>query len=342
MQTLLPEHLLIIASALDGPSYLALAQTTRQYYQALNKKDFLEAVMKANQFPFLVVDAEYYNYCYRQHFLTGYPVRGDFYKVLKRTIHAGRMTLASLEQLKKHINELMIVHIKSQGSFSIAELENLEPFLSKYYPYLAKEVISFLKLYDQNFQVIKSFGPKPQYLREAKAGNVEWFRNNFFKEVVVECFFRAVRYNQHELLFFLAENYKGLIQASIYTLFDFLYFDVDATTLKILLAIFPLHIDALENLRVSSLIENDNAEALNVFFDYILPRTNNHELQLLVGKWITDILFYDAVGCFKLMINLSGARINQSIRVVFKECVLFLLRDDMFRLRCYRIQRYYL
>lgn len=178
MDSLLPEHLLAIASRLDGDDYLALSQTTRKYQTGLNEKLFLADVTQLNNFPFLVVDAQYYVYCYSQHFLTRRQLRdnSDFYTVLKRTIRAGKVTNKTREHVKVHVNQLMQLHLEGKHYDAESQLEKIQKRIAPVDSAITREIDSFLKLHFCRLSKIQhclGLQKNLEYMQRARAGDVD-------------------------------------------------------------------------------------------------------------------------------------------------------------------------
>lgn len=108
LQELLPEHMVLVASYLDGDSYVSLSQTNDHNYQLLNDKRFLQLILRLNRYPFVVLDAKYYAYSYAGYFLTKHRVKvhKPILRMVLRTLKRGKMTKESVETLQNYMSEL--------------------------------------------------------------------------------------------------------------------------------------------------------------------------------------------------------------------------------------------
>ena len=255
MDEILPEHLLLIACELDGDSYLALSQTSQRFHKELNEKSFLVEVRR--DLPFLVVDASFYSYCWSQHFLCSRPIRNSntFYKVLKRTIRADKMTEQSWTTLKKQVVKFMIAVIEEGDSFANDQLHTIRRRLIG--NPIATEIRNFQSLYDKTIRIHSAKGSDEYY--QVKAGKLP--------EQICDpkvCLRRAVRYRQHEIIYFLLENYRPQIVSGV----RYLHCYPDAQSLRVLLAVLPIDPEELVYYPEVA-CSDDNPEVLEVFWLYL-------------------------------------------------------------------------
>lgn len=332
MDSLLPEHLQLIASYLDGDSYLTLAQTTQDNHEKMNEKSFLGAVTRLNKFPFLVVDASYYTYCWSQHFLTHHHIHNPdtFYDVLKRTLRSGKMTDGSRKTLQKEVASLMISCIKTNNLYAKAVLQAIQKRLKKYDDPIASEIASYHRLYDP---IALNLDPiKTEEVRQVKVGNLEWLQENGVRQPSL-CMTTAVCYHQHEVIFYLIEKYKNQVGSFRDSIDDYLDSSLDSRTARILLAAFPPPLHDFNNKLqhyAYYVTRNDDPELLEAFFDYLKPRVDEMSFFLFVHQCLIEILTNDCVRCFDFFLKKEN-----------KTDINFIVRHSIFLRRNYKIQRYF-
>lgn len=315
MDEILREHLLLIACELDGDSYLALSHTSRRLHKELNEKFFLTEVRR--DLPFLVVDASFYSYCYTQHFLCSRPICNvhNFYKVLKRTLRAERMTEQSWVTLKKQVVKFMIAVIEEENSFANDQLHAIRRRLHG--TPIATEIRNFQLLYDRTIRIHPAKRLEDYY--QVKKGKLpEQIRDPRV------CLRTAVRYRQHEIIYFLLENYRSQLASAV----RYLHCYPDAQSLRALLAALPVDPEQLLHYPEIACSDN-NPETLEVFWLYLQPRLNQIQFFTFLQECIEQTVKNDYVRCFDFLLK----NLNEEIGLVIKYA--------LFKHNAYRIIKYY-
>ena len=293
MDALLDEHLLFITSFLDGDSYLALSQATRDLHAKMNEKSFLSAV---TDLPFLVVDASFYAYCWSQHFLTRHRLHNPetFYNVLKRTISRGKMTEESRRALEREVVDLMASSHSTNNFYAEDTLEKIQKRLRKTGDPLAFKITNHFRLHRP---IIFCFNhPKTDEIKQVKSGNLTYLQKNGVRQPCL-CMKAAVRYHRHEIIFHLLENYKDHVDDDFE---NYLEYELEATTARILFAAFPPKLDNFD-IRVAYYAQcatrNDDPEVLKVFYDYLGPRLDVLTFFSFTHECMVKIFSNDYVRC---------------------------------------------
>lgn len=305
MDAILPEHLFLVARELDGDSYLALSHTSQYLRKQLNEKSFLVEINR--DLPFLVVDGSFYAYCYTQHFLCSRPIRNQntFYKVLKRTIRANKMTEQSWVTLKKQLVKFMIAVIEEENTFANDQLYTIRRRL--YGTPIATEIRNFQSLYDRTIRIHHAKRSEEHY--QIKAGKVpEKVRSpSAYLRV-------AMRYRQHEIIYFLLENYRVQFVSAI----QYLHCYPDAQSLRALFAALPPDPEHLVYYP-EVVCNDDNPEVLEVFWRYLQPRLNKVQFFLFLKECLEQTVKNDYVRCFDFLVRNTGGELGFFIkRLLFK------------------------
>lgn len=307
MDTLLDEHLLCIASALDGDSYLTLAQTTKDLRAKMNEKSFLSAVTEANT-KSVVVDASFYSYDYSQHFLGARSIRNvsNFYKVLKRTIQADKMTEQSYETLKKQIVKFMIAVIQTKDTFAEEQLHKISLRLLD--NLIGVEILHFNWLYDNDGVQREKKTDEYYQIKEGKLP--------VDIQDVGACVRVAIRYRQHEILYYLLEHYRSQLGGAEYYLDHY----TNAVSAKALLAALPFDLTIFERgLVYYSEVAccNDDPEVLDVFWHYFKVRLDSVQFFLFANECLMRTIEGDCVRCFDYLLQKSTEKeVNLPIKII--------------------------
>lgn len=309
MQNLLPEHVLLTASFLDGDSYLNLACTSQDNRRLFNDKAFLQQVYDLNKYPFLVLDARYYAYCYGEYFLSRQKLDANkplLRKVL-RTLRRGKMTRTGLESLQMYITSL-----KASGE----KRSDNDRLLDKTLALLQGEKIVLAA--DLRSDLVSTLeGVRECYVYTEK--QIIEFPEN------IQHLLQAFHHNQHDLIFELLDKHGAEIKNE--SINRFLSTKTDATTAAILLAFFGPPENPYET--VYKLVNNDNAEALRVFFRFHKARPEELLLNMLYTFTIEKCIETDAVKCFAVLKEANYAGISESI--VYER----VLREDARKISSY-------
>lgn len=307
LQQLLPEHVTLVSSYLDGDSYVNLGQTNKDNWRLFNDQLFLEEIFRLNRYPFVVLDAKYYAYCYARYFLTGHKidVQMPILRVVLRTLKRGKMTQESVNTLRVYMTEL-----KSVGK----QREDNDRLWTKISALLAlPNVVRCADLHPDLTALTADASISALYIC-TKPSPVT--NDNLASRLIAAC-----AKNKHELVSQLldgdCEKLKSL-SADF-----FLSGKSDAITTAKLLAFSgrPVSPDRM----AFNFIVRDNAEALRVLLEFCTADKAH-----LMRFSLHECCEFDAVKCFAVFAEYNYAGLPKVI-----------VDESVVRNRAYGISRYY-